>query len=85
VCVGEGGQWRTCARRYDDEPRLVWTSVPMCVFITAGIPSRNSERGERESCVKGGGGEPWKGVTSILHLRIPKKSDSWSEKERFVD
>ncbi len=36
VGVG-GGQWRTCATRYD-EPRLVWTSLTtthVCVFITA--------------------------------------------------
>ena len=26
TCVG-GGYWRTCATR-DDEPRLVWTSLP---------------------------------------------------------
>jgi hypothetical protein len=35
---GGGGYGRTCATR-DDEPRPVWTSLPithcMCVFITA--------------------------------------------------
>ena len=44
--VGEGGEWRTCATR-DDEPRPVWTSLPI-----------TSERGGEGDCVKeGGGGE----------------------------
>ncbi len=28
VRVGGGGEWRTCAMR-DDEPRLVWSSLPI--------------------------------------------------------
>jgi hypothetical protein len=28
VCVGGGGEWRTCAMR-DDEPRPVWMSLPI--------------------------------------------------------
>jgi hypothetical protein len=31
---GGGEQWRTCATR-DYEPRPVWTSLVVCVFITA--------------------------------------------------
>jgi hypothetical protein len=35
VCGGEGGGHSTSATR-DDAPRPVWTSLPVCVFITAG-------------------------------------------------
>jgi len=28
VRMGRGGEWRTCATR-DDEPRPVWTSLPI--------------------------------------------------------
>jgi hypothetical protein len=29
VRVGGGGLWWTCAMKYYDEPRLVWTSLPI--------------------------------------------------------
>ena len=48
---GGGGEWRTCATR-DDEPRPVWTSLPIthvCVFITAGPIIKLCAGGEGDS------------------------------------
>jgi len=59
LCAGGGGgQRRTCAMRYD-EPRRVWSSLPITrITLWVALVNRRRAPGGRDGCAADGGSIP---------------------------